>query len=205
MKKITSYCRITDHQVILNGKKLDIAFSGDTGSSRLTEIYRYLDAGYPKFHKMDNLSKAGFLATEMVLRSLDYDSETPDGSTSVVFANRSASLDDDKRFQETIDPDNYYPSPAVFVYTLPNIVTGEVAIRNKILGETSFFILKDFDAEKIHIFIEWAFSSPGINRVLCGWTEYLDDLCDVLVMMVEKESPKGMDYNILNINQLYKN
>jgi len=203
MKKITSYCRITDHQVILNGKKLDIAFSGKPGTSRLTEIYRYLDAGYPKFHKMDNLSKAGFLASEMVLRALDYDRETPDGSTSVVFANRSASLDDDKRFQETINPDNYYPSPAVFVYTLPNIVTGEVAIRNKILGETSFFVLEDFDAEKMRIFIEWAFLSPGISRVLCGWTEYLDGRCDVLVMMVEKESSKGMDYNTLNINQLY--
>ncbi|MFA7089800.1 MAG: hypothetical protein WC128_07250 [Bacteroidales bacterium] len=203
MKKITAYCRITDHQVILNGKKLEIAFSGDPGTSRLTEIYRYLDAGYPKFHKMDNLSKAGFLASEMVLQALDYDRETPDGSTSVVFANKSASLDDDKRFQETINPDSYYPSPAVFVYTLPNIVTGEVAIRNKILGETSFFILEDFDAEKMHIFIEWAFSSPGISRVLCGWTEYIDNHCDVLVMMVDKESSQGMDYNTLNINQLY--
>ncbi|MFA5444317.1 MAG: hypothetical protein WC262_05020 [Bacteroidales bacterium] len=203
MKKITAYCRITDHQVILNGKKLEIAFSGDPGTSRLTEIYRYLDAGYPKFHKMDNLSKAGFLASEMVLRALDYDRETPDESTSVVFANKSASLDDDKRFQETINPDSYYPSPAVFVYTLPNIVTGEVAIRNKILGETSFFILEDFDAEKMHIFIEWAFSSPGISRVLCGWTEYIDNHCDVLVMMVDKESSQGMDYNTLNINQLY--
>ncbi|MFA5752471.1 MAG: hypothetical protein WC910_05335 [Bacteroidales bacterium] len=203
MKKITAYCRITDHQVILNGKKLEIAFSGDPGTSRLTEIYRYLDAGYPKFHKMDNLSKAGFLASEMVLQALDYDRETPDGSTSVVFANKSASLDDDKRFQETINPDSNYPSPAVFVYTLPNIVTGEVAIRNKILGETSFFILEDFDAEKMHIFIEWAFSSPGISRVLCGWTEYIDNHCDVLVMMVDKESSQGMDYNTLNINQLY--
>ena len=157
MKKITAYCRITDRQVILNGKEPDIAFSGEPGSSRLTEIYRYLDAGYPKFHKMDNLSKAGFLASEMVLRALDYDRETPDGSTSVVFANKSASLDDDKRFQATINPDNYYPSPSVFVYTLPNIVTGEVAIRNKIHGETSFFILEDFDAEKNKVSVEFSY------------------------------------------------
>ena len=43
------------------------------------------------------------------------------------------------RFQETIQhADSYYPSPALFVYTLPNIVTGEIAIRNKYYGETSF-------------------------------------------------------------------
>ncbi len=130
--------------------------------------------------------------------------ESPDESTAVVFANRSSSLDNDKRFQETISRDNYFPSPAVFVYTLPNIVTGEVAIRNKIMGETSFFILESFDAEKMMIFADWAFSSAGIRRVLCGWTEYLDGHCDVLVMMVEKESDQGMDFNKQNINNIYR-
>ena len=204
MKKITAYCRLTDDLVILNGKPCEISFPSEPGPGRLTDIYRHLEVGYPKFFKMDNLSKAGFLASEMVLRSLQYDMETPDESTSIVFCNRSSSLDTDKRFQETISRDNYFPSPAVFVYTLPNIVTGEVAIRNKIMGETSFFILESFDAEKMIIFTDWAFSSAGICRVLCGWTEYLDGHCNVLVMMVEKESDQGMDFNKQNINNIYR-
>ena len=204
MKKITAYSRLTDSLVSLNGIPCNISFSSEPGPGRLVEIYRFLEAGYPKFFKMDNLSKAGFLASEMVLRSLHYDMESPDESTAVVFANRSSSLDNDKRFQETISRDDYFPSPAVFVYTLPNIVTGEVAIRNKIMGETSFFILESFDAEKMMIFADWAFSSAGIRRVLCGWTEYLDGHCDVLVMMVEKESDQGMDFNKQNINNIYR-
>ena len=203
MKKITSYCRITDTAVILNGNARDIPFSGEPGPVRLTEIYRSLETAYPKFHKMDNLSKAGFLASEMVLREAGYDMETPDGTVSLVFANSSSSLDDDIKFQHTIEKDHYFPSPAVFVYTLPNIVTGEIAIRNRILGETSFFILREFDAEKMQIFAEWAFASPGIGHVLCGWAEYLDGHCDVLVMMVERESPDGLDFTTLNIHKLY--
>lgn len=203
MKKITSYCRITDTTVILNGNNLQIPLSEGTGPGRLTGIYRFLQIAYPKFHKMDSLSKAGFLASEMVLRSLGYDTETPDGSTSLVFANSTASLENDKHFQETIKKDNYFPSPAVFVYTLPNIVTGEIAIRNKILGETSFFILESFDAEKMQIFVKWAFSRSDIQRVLCGWVEYLDNHCDVLVMMVEKENDNGLNFNIEYINKFY--
>jgi len=72
------------------------------------------------------------------------------------------------------------------------------------MGETSFFILESFDAEKMMIFADWAFSSAGIRRVLCGWTEYLDGHCDVLVMMVEKESDQGVDFNKQNINNIYR-
>ena len=100
MKKITSYCRITDTTVILNGNNLQIPLSEGTGPGRLTGIYRFLQIAYPKFHKMDSLSKAGFLASEMVLRSLGYDTGTPDGSTSLVFANSTASLENDKHFQK---------------------------------------------------------------------------------------------------------
>ena len=53
------------------------------------------------------------------------------------------------------------------------------------------------------IFVDWAFASAGTRRVLCGWTEYLDGHCDVLVMMVEKESDQGVDYNKQNINNIY--
>src|SRR3712207_7060242 len=35
----------------------------------------------------------------------------------------------------------FFPSPSVFVYTLPNIVTGEIAIRNHYHGETHFFVI----------------------------------------------------------------
>lgn len=203
MNKIVAYCRITDNALVLNGNRNFAPPVEGTGQVRLTNLYRALGLTYPKFHKMDNVSKAGFLASELVLRSLNYNMEVPDSSTALVFANSSSSLDNDKRFQETLAKNAYFPSPAVFVYTLPNIVTGEVAIRNKILGETSFYIMKSFNAEKMHIFVEWAFGCTEIKQVLCGWTEYLDGHCDVLVWMARKKADTGLNFSILNINKLY--
>ncbi len=183
MKKITSYYRLKD-----NG---------------LNDLYRSLEIGYPKFFKMDRLCKAGFLASEMVFRALGENPETPKQDTAIVFMNNSSSLDNDMDYQATILPGNYFPSPALFVYTLANIVTGEVAIRNKIYGETSFYISPEFSARELIVTVEGAFGGKGVRRVLCGWTEYFKDACDVLVMMVEKEAAEGLDFTEKNINQIY--
>ena len=130
--------------VVLNGKTLEF---GSRGSALLVDIYRRCVGDYPKFFKMDPLSRLGFVASELLLgeeKPRKQDCE----DRAVVLFNRSASLADDLLYQETIqDPGNYYPSPAVFVYTLPNIVTGEIAIRNKYYGETAFYVFEDNDEE----------------------------------------------------------
>ena len=55
----------------------------------------------------------------------------------------------------------------------------------------------------MQIFVKWAFSRSDIQRVLCVWVEYLDNHCDVLVMMVEKENDNGLNFNIEYINKFY--
>lgn len=77
-----------------------------------------------------------------------------------------------RRTQETIrDEENFFPSPAEFVYTLPNIVTGEIAIRNKIFGETMFYVLPAFRPETIGDIVNDALTATGMRYVLAGWTE----------------------------------
>ncbi|MBB1546825.1 MAG: 3-oxoacyl-ACP synthase, partial [Capnocytophaga sp.] len=89
-----------------------------------------LKVEYPKFFKMDNLSKLAFLAAEAVLSPLSAEAKS---RTALLFANRAASLDTDLKHQATIaNPQEYYPSPAVFVYTLPNICLGEISIRHQL-------------------------------------------------------------------------
>ncbi|MDD4848635.1 MAG: hypothetical protein PHR53_07735, partial [Bacteroidales bacterium] len=92
---------------------------------------------------------------------------------------------------------------SVFVYTLANIVTGEIAIRHKIMGETSFFIMENFDASSIISMTENTFSDPNIHQVLCGWVEYFEENCDVLMMLVEKTTTEKIKFNQLEINKLY--
>lgn len=198
---IQSYCRLTNDKVAVNGTDFPIQ---KTESTWLSDIYRSLKISYPKFFKMDNLSKAGFLASELLLKEEIIDKETPKKDISIVMMNRSSSLDDDKIYQKTIqDKNNYFPSPAVFVYTLPNIVSGEIAIRNKIMGETSFYISETFSPEKIYTAAMGAFSDKSITRVICGWTDYELNNCDVLLLLISKENQKGIPFNTNNIYHLH--
>ena len=88
---------------------------------------------------------------------------------------RSGSLADDKKHQSTIaSAESYFPSPAVFVYTLPNIVTGEVAIRHKIYGETTAYILEEKNAEQIEQLLSLSLHDPATSCVIGGWLEYTD-------------------------------
>ena len=143
--------------VILNGHPIEIQ---ETGEKMLVELYRRYVKDYPKFFKMDTLSRLGFIASELLLKDQPVDA--------VILANRSASIKDDTDYLVTITGGNYYPSPALFVYTLPNIVTGEIAIRHHIQGETSFYILNK--QEELEPIILSTFNSP-LSTLLAGWCE----------------------------------
>ena len=103
----------------------------------LKEMYYKLDLGYSKFFKMDNLSKLGIIGTELLFRKNKplFNSKYKIG---IILQNKSSSLDSDFRHQEGIKKNAV--SPAVFVYTLPNIVIGEISIKYQWQSEGVFFI-----------------------------------------------------------------
>ena len=128
--------------------------------------YKKFGFDYPKFHKMDALSKLAFIASEMALK------EEENKSTALVFANRSSSLDTDMKYQESINSqENYFPSPAVFVYTLPNICLGEISIRHQLQTENAFFVTDEFDEEFMNLYAGQLLKSGKADRVLVGWAE----------------------------------
>lgn len=136
----------------------------------LNSIYRSLIGNYPKFFKMDSLCKLGFIAAELLLKDIPL-TEKENGA--IILFNRNGSLITDRNYQETINSnDNYFPSPALFVYTLANIVTGEIAIRHKIYGESSFYILDKEDWEEMDAIVENAYLTSKPNFVLTGWVDY---------------------------------
>ena len=199
--RVISYSHITSSRCMANGAEVDVVRSSD---SFLTDVYRTMRIGYPKFFKMDNLCKAGFLASELLLQGSNIDRVTPRHDVSVVCMNSSSSLDDDIVYQKTIqDADSYFPSPSVFVYTLANIVTGEIAIRNKILGESSFYIFQKFELERMVELINGAFLDDEINYLICGWVEVLEQSIDVFMVLVAREGLNGMELSVDYINNLY--
>ncbi|MBP5319136.1 MAG: beta-ACP synthase [Paludibacteraceae bacterium] len=108
--------------------------------SWIREAYKELDDANMKFFKMDNLCKLGYVAAEKLLKGR----ALPDDRyrIALVLSNRYSSLDTDSRHQALLDS-GQPASPAVFVYTLANIVSGEISIRHKLQGEGWFLIETD--------------------------------------------------------------
>lgn len=182
---ILSNCQLDGEKVVVNGTTVvQRAAEGDW----FADIYRSIGMQYPKFFKMDNLCKAGTLAAELLLRDINFDRENVKPDWAVILMNSASSLDDDRRYQQTIaDKDNYYPSPAVFVYTLANIVTGEICIRHKIGGESSFYIFEQYEESQMNALVEQAFAAnPELTHILCGWADVDDGRVDVRMMLVAR-------------------
>lgn len=155
--RVTHEIEITTSSVLLDGQPIAVE---NTGDKLLVELYRRYAGDYPKFFKMDTLSRLGFVAAEILLQKEKVEA--------VIFANRSASIKNDTDYLATIAEGNYYPSPSLFVYTLPNIVTGEIAIRHHIQGETAFYILEN--PEQFEPIVQSQITCCP-TPILAGWVE----------------------------------
>lgn len=159
--------------VMVDGMQLPLK---QGGHGLLTDIYKQKIGDYPKYYKMDGLCRLGFVASELLLQAEGKVRFEECVDRAVVLFNRSSSISSDKKYLESIqDKDNYFPSPSVFVYTLPNIVTGEIAIRNHYHGETSFYILPSKDEGQMKEVLETAFMDTQSKSVLTGWIDYEDE------------------------------
>ena len=168
------YVRITPQGVWIDGHALPV---DGTNSALLTAIYKQWANDYPKFYKMDGLSRLAFVAGELLTKAIaGQPSMALADSTAIVFVGNSGSLASDIKYQDTIrQADNFFPSPAHFVYTLPNIATGELAIRHSVYGETAFFIASQPDEAQIHTLLQTAAMDGEATHVLGGWLEYEAD------------------------------
>lgn len=187
--RITPEEVVLDHQKLWEGnqnanEKLDEQ-EGAGHHSLLTSLYRQMIGNYPKFYKMDGLSRLGFVASEILLNAekgdTDVERREEEGERlleerAIIFFNHSSSIASDRNYKESInDKDNYFPSPSIFVYTLPNIVTGEIAIRNHFHGETSFFILPDKDERMMEEILQASCRDAQSKSFLTGWIDYEDE------------------------------
>ena len=167
--------RITPTSAVVDGRP--IACEGE-GMTLLTNLYKRHIGDYPKYYKMDALSRLGFVATELLLQTMSdrTPQSEPRTDRAIILFNRTSSIQADLGYLASIqDPENYFPSPSAFVYTLPNIVTGEIAIRNHYLGETSFYILPEKDLHVMEQIVAASFADPATQSIVCGWLDYQDD------------------------------
>lgn len=136
----------------------------------LTHLYKTRIGSYPKYYKMDPLARLAFVATELLLQLAATDGAP---RPAVVLFNSASSIHADRRHQAALrQPLSSPPSPAVFVYTLPSITTGEIAIRHHLHGETAFCLLPREDKARIEQIVRTALLDPAAESIIGGWVEY---------------------------------
>ena len=165
------HCTVKNSIVTVNNT---ILFKSDAADfpSFIREAYKSLSENNMKFYKMDDLSKLGYIAASYLLKN---ESKTDPLNIGIILSNSSASLDTDIKHQQLIDKGgDATASPAIFVYTLPNVAAGEICIHQKIQGENTFFIEKKYSPDKLKKYAQLAMQNSNLSLCICGWCDFLN-------------------------------
>lgn len=193
---ISHYCVLDKSRVVVDGQRV-LDSIDEEFATFAKSAYKTLNIQYPKFYKMDSLSKLGFIAAEFLLKEID-DKE----GISLVLMNKSGSLDTDVKHQESIqDPLNYYPSPAVFVYTLANICVGEISIRHGLQTENVFLVDHTFNSLTVKNYADYLIASGKASKVICGWLELFSNNYKAVLYLVEQNGVQS--HNLEEIEKLF--
>lgn len=154
-------------------------------AERIRAEFKKLNQLDKKFYKMDNLSKLGYVVAGKAFNGVSVPADPE--KIAIIIANRNSSLDSDIRHQAIIGSElEAGASPAVFVYTLANIVAGEIAIRHKIQGECTFFIEKNKNLTFVSDYARLLLRNGLADMVLCGWCDLLGDEYDAEMSVLVK-------------------
>ena len=148
---------------------LDIDHQGATFADFIRKAYHEICPQDIKFSKMDNLSRLAYVGAQALLQGVDHQPET----TAMLLANRHSSLDTDRAYLQAMQDGQ--PSPAKFVYTLPNVVIGEVCICHNIKGETLFIIEQDKDPARLRQLAAQVLDLSDTKTLIVGWTDLIGE------------------------------
>lgn len=199
---ISATVQLRNGSFFRNGKEVVQVAESEDFNDWLKQSYRELDMQYPKFHKMDSLSKLAVLNAEILLHKQPIYSDR--SKIGLLLYNKHSSIDSDTRHQALImDEQSPLPSPAVFVYTLPNIMLGEICIRHKITGENLCLIAPEFEADSAINQCEMLFRS-GMKQVLIGWVDTFNGSGKSWMALVQKDgnAPNNSQLSAQILNEL---
>jgi hypothetical protein len=209
---ITKHIQVQEHRVWLNGI-VDCVSEEESFGKFIRSVFRHYDIRYQKFFKMDNLCKLAFLSAEILLQGTDIHQKYPGEEIGIILENASSSLEYDQKHMQCIrDRNNYFPKPSIFVYTIPNIMVAEIAIRHKVKGENAVFIFEKFHPGFIDHYVSQLLRSQQVSCCLSGWVECYRDHYQSFLFIIEQEDkikrykrPQEYDiFNSLNMEKLFK-
>ncbi|MDB5112874.1 MAG: beta-ketoacyl-[acyl-carrier-protein] synthase family protein [Mucilaginibacter sp.] len=198
---ITSSCIISNNTVYKNGLVVFVNKNVDLPAFLLS-VYQHFELSYPRFYKMDNLSKLGWLTAEILLKDSFEKEKYKSEEIGLILSNANSSLDSDQKYLKSVAD---IPSPALFVYTLPNIMTGEICIRNNFKGEDAFFVTENFDAGFTEQYVNSLFNNQVLLACICGWVDVIGNEYKSALFLVEEEEKQGsVVFNADNMKEVFE-
>ena len=152
---------------------------------------------------MDRISKLAFLSGELLMKNVSFEKYNPE-DIAVIISNSSSTIETDKKFQASIAE---IPSPAIFVYTLPNIMVGEICIRHNLKGENLFFIEPEFNANLLTEQTELLFANSKTELCIIGWVDFYstdDYYCSLSLISRDNKGALLSEENLTNIMLAFK-
>ncbi len=171
---IKKTCKIEKERVYVNDQ--EIFGSDSTFHDFSREVYHKYCEANQRFYKMDDFCKLGYLTAEILLKEEVEESNAHIASglrRALVFQTRSGSIISDVEHNRAREKNG--ASPAIFVYTLPNIVLGEIAIRHKIQGETTMFVVEQYNQTFLENYASILLNMNLVDEVLLGYVEFTEN------------------------------
>ena len=184
---------IISNCIVFNNK------AGAAGPATPEMLYDAMKCSYPKFYKMDKLCKWAWVAAEGLFYEKNLYEGIDKNKIAIVLATSSGCIDVDKKYLSTIA----MPSPALFVYTLPNIMLGEICIRHGFKAEQECMVSEQLDANELFFSVK-GLLDRGMEACLCGWADVVDDKFDICLYWVTPKG-KGPRFEPASILDIYSN
>ena len=160
---------ISDGKIYVDG---NLVFESEASDFQvfIREAFKSRGESNLKFYKMDDFCKLGYVASAWAFDGLEYGEE----ECGLILSGRYGCLDTDIKHQEIIDAEgDSSASPAVFVYTLPNVVAGEISIRHHVKGENTWFWSEDETMSDIREYAVLAAQSQNLKYCVIGHLDFL--------------------------------
>ena len=128
--------KASDESVYSQIRSVEISNTGEPDFKTYVKgLFASVSEPYMKFSKMDDYCKLGTTAVQLLLNNVGGLSQYDPYEIALIVNTDTGCIESDLAHLDNITADEYASSPAIFVYTLPNVVAGEICIKNKFKGE----------------------------------------------------------------------
>ena len=160
------------------------------GIDFLVGAYEHLGMAYPKWYKMDSLAKLALIGAEYLLAGNRLTDVYSPYEIAVVLATATGCYDTDIKYLAAAASS---PSPSQFIYTLPNVMIGELCIRHGLKGENMCQVSIEYNKEQQLKYTAQLLESKIAKAVIAGWVEYGNGELDLqLMLLVQSNMGNGI-------------